>query len=209
MKSTAAGGISGLFRKGGGTRPDGCRFSWRVLICPLIPLPILSVRDQFVEHTPWRNSVRVFDVLDLSIGPSPGSRLPPSIVSSTLANALISSSRSRLPVLQGASTIPIPKRRSLVSVSEAGLGCPASRVLLDQRPGRCLGVAGRQTPRLLHVACVGEVGDTSIAVKIETWARERGGKRAEKVTEGVFTYVAIDEKGHPRKLAPRDGDRSH
>ena len=45
-----------------------------------------------------------------------------------------------------------------------------------------------------------EVGDTSIAVKIETWARERGGKRAEKVTEGVFTYVAIDENGHPKKL---------
>ncbi len=45
-----------------------------------------------------------------------------------------------------------------------------------------------------------ETGDTSIAVKIETWARERGGKLAEKVTEGVFTYVAIDEDGRPRKL---------
>ena len=55
-----------------------------------------------------------------------------------------------------------------------------------------------------EVSCyctLGEVGDTSIAVKIETWARERGGKNAEKVTEGVFTYVAIDEAGHPRKLS--------
>jgi len=47
-------------------------------------------------------------------------------------------------------------------------------------------------------------GKTSVAVKIETWARERGGKAAEKVTEGVFTYVAIDEKGHPRELPARE-----
>ena len=45
-----------------------------------------------------------------------------------------------------------------------------------------------------------DVGKTSIAVRIETWARERGGKPAEKVTEGVFTYVAIDEEGHSREL---------
>ncbi len=54
-----------------------------------------------------------------------------------------------------------------------------------------------------EVSCycsVGEIRDSSIAIKIETWARERGGKQAEKVTEGVFTYVAIDESGHPRKL---------
>ena len=43
-------------------------------------------------------------------------------------------------------------------------------------------------------------GETSVAVRIETWARERGGKPAEKVTEGVFTYVAIDEEGRPREL---------
>lgn len=45
-----------------------------------------------------------------------------------------------------------------------------------------------------------DMGKTSVAVKIETWARERGGKTAEKVTEGVFTYVAIDEEGRPREL---------
>jgi acyl-CoA thioesterase YciA len=63
-----------------------------------------------------------------------------------------------------------------------------------------------------EVSCycrLGEVGDTSIAVKIETWARERGGKHAEKVTEGVFTYVAIDENGRPKKLAAKDVDSSH
>ena len=46
-----------------------------------------------------------------------------------------------------------------------------------------------------------EVGDTSLKVKIETWARGRGRERpAEKVTEGVFTFVAIDDDGRPRKL---------
>jgi acyl-CoA thioesterase YciA len=50
-----------------------------------------------------------------------------------------------------------------------------------------------------------EVGETSVRVKIETWARGRGrGKAAEKVTEGVFTFVAIDDEGHPRPM-PADG----
>ena len=43
-----------------------------------------------------------------------------------------------------------------------------------------------------EVSCyctLGEVGETSIAVKIETWARERGSTQAEKVTEGLFTLT--------------------
>lgn len=51
-----------------------------------------------------------------------------------------------------------------------------------------------------------EEGDTSIAVKIETWVRDRSGTNPEKVTEGVFTYVALDEVGKPRSL---DGNRSN
>jgi acyl-CoA thioesterase YciA len=42
-------------------------------------------------------------------------------------------------------------------------------------------------------------GDHSIAVKIETWAATREGEEPEKVTEGVFTYVALDEDGKPRE----------
>lgn len=45
-----------------------------------------------------------------------------------------------------------------------------------------------------------EQGDTSIAVKIETWVRDRAGTNPEKVTEGVFTYVALDERGKPQAL---------
>ena len=44
-------------------------------------------------------------------------------------------------------------------------------------------------------------GDTSMVVRIETWARARGqGRSPEKVTEGVFTYVALDEEGKPRSF---------
>ena len=47
-----------------------------------------------------------------------------------------------------------------------------------------------------------KAGDTSMAVRIETWARGRGeGRRPEKVTEGVFTYVALDEEGKPRPFS--------
>lgn len=42
-------------------------------------------------------------------------------------------------------------------------------------------------------------GETSVKVKIETWARSRGGDAPHKVTEGVFTYVAVDENGRPTK----------
>jgi acyl-CoA thioesterase YciA len=45
-----------------------------------------------------------------------------------------------------------------------------------------------------------EEGKASVAVKVETWTRCRGGKDPEKVTEGVFTYVALDENGKPRAL---------
>ncbi len=50
-----------------------------------------------------------------------------------------------------------------------------------------------------------ERGETSLTVKVETWTRGRGQDKApEKVTEGVFTFVAIDEDGHPRQL-PAEG----
>ena len=43
-------------------------------------------------------------------------------------------------------------------------------------------------------------GETSLAVKIEVWVRDRSGSNPEKVTEGVFTYVALDDDGKPRPL---------
>ena len=52
-----------------------------------------------------------------------------------------------------------------------------------------------------------EAGETSIRVRIETWARAHGRNTLpEKVTEGVFTFVAIDEKGRPRPM-PSEEDK--
>ncbi len=51
---------------------------------------------------------------------------------------------------------------------------------------------------------LGHKGGTSVAVRIETWARDRAGSDPEKVTEGVFTYVALDEHGKPRELDRND-----
>ncbi len=55
-----------------------------------------------------------------------------------------------------------------------------------------------------EVSCyctLGNDGNTSIAVRIETWTRDRSGSDAQKVTEGVFTYVALGEDGKPRMLS--------
>jgi acyl-CoA thioesterase YciA len=44
------------------------------------------------------------------------------------------------------------------------------------------------------------VGTTSITVKIETWVRRGVGQTPIKVTEGTFTYVAIDAQGRPTPI---------
>ena len=53
------------------------------------------------------------------------------------------------------------------------------------------------------VCCYGEVvrtGTTSVSVRVEVWAIRRIGDERVQVTEGVFTYVAIDETRRPRPL---------
>ena len=57
-----------------------------------------------------------------------------------------------------------------------------------------------------EVSCFGEVvrvGRTSIAVHVESWARRGFGGERIKVTEGLFTFVAI---GPDRKPRPVPGD---
>jgi acyl-CoA thioesterase YciA len=44
-------------------------------------------------------------------------------------------------------------------------------------------------------------GDTSITVEIEVWARDRTGDAPHKVTEGVFSYVAVNEEGEPAAVS--------
>ncbi|HVF93794.1 MAG TPA: acyl-CoA thioesterase [Sphingomonas sp.] len=44
-------------------------------------------------------------------------------------------------------------------------------------------------------------GTTSLAVRIEVWARARASKGPHKVTEGVFTYVSLAEDGKPAPVS--------
>jgi acyl-CoA thioesterase YciA len=48
---------------------------------------------------------------------------------------------------------------------------------------------------------VERIGNTSIAVKIESWARRRIAEVPIKVTEGLFTYVRVGEDGRPQPIA--------
>jgi len=51
-------------------------------------------------------------------------------------------------------------------------------------------------------ARVERVGNSSMGIGLEAWAlRDQIGAR-EKVTEAVFTFVAIDENGRPRQVPP-------
>jgi acyl-CoA thioesterase YciA len=57
-----------------------------------------------------------------------------------------------------------------------------------------------------EVSCfcsMAEEGRASVKVLVETWTRSRGGKDAEKVTEGIFTFVALDEHAKPRRIESR------
>jgi acyl-CoA thioesterase YciA len=46
------------------------------------------------------------------------------------------------------------------------------------------------------------IGRTSIAVKVEAWVRRFNSNEVVKVTEGLYTYVAIDENRRPRPVPP-------
>ena len=56
-----------------------------------------------------------------------------------------------------------------------------------------------------EVSCYGEVirtGRTSITTRIEAWRRNLFSGEARKVTEAIFTYVALGDDRRPRPLQP-------
>jgi acyl-CoA thioesterase YciA len=56
------------------------------------------------------------------------------------------------------------------------------------------------------VACYAEVvkvGHTSLTVKIESWACRGVGDEYIAVTDGIFTYVAVDADGKSRLVDPQ------
>ena len=92
----------------------------------------------------------------------------------------------------------------------------AAGTFAAERAGGRVATVAIDAMRFLRPVAVGDevscycslehAGETSLAVKIETWARGRGRDKApEKVTEGVFTFVAIDEEGRPRTLPAGQG----
>jgi acyl-CoA thioesterase YciA len=47
------------------------------------------------------------------------------------------------------------------------------------------------------------IGKTSITVHLEAWVLRRKERQPILVTDGNFTYVAIDDQGHPQ-VVPQD-----
>jgi acyl-CoA thioesterase YciA len=45
-------------------------------------------------------------------------------------------------------------------------------------------------------------GRTSIKISVEAWRRARDGDVADKVTQGIFTFVALTDDRRPRELPP-------
>ena len=88
----------------------------------------------------------------------------------------------------------------------------ASAGLAAQRAGGRVATVSIEAMTFLRPVAVGdevscyctlaEEGETSVTVKIETWARGRAEREAAKVTEGLFKFVAIGENGKPRPLPP-------
>src|SRR3954469_504458 len=51
-------------------------------------------------------------------------------------------------------------------------------------------------------AAIKRIGRSSITMNVETWTRPIAGGPQTKVTEGVFTYVALGPDGQPRPVPP-------
>ncbi len=49
---------------------------------------------------------------------------------------------------------------------------------------------------------VTRVGRTSMTINIEAWVRRFQTRLREKVTDAIFTFVAIDAEGRPRPVPP-------
>ena len=95
----------------------------------------------------------------------------------------------------------------LVSLMDMGAGLIAAR----RAHGRAVTIAmdGMQFHKPVKVGDevpvygdLQKVGRTSMTIAIEAWRRHRHEEERVKVTEAVFTFVAIDEAGQPRAIDP-------
>ena len=51
----------------------------------------------------------------------------------------------------------------------------------------------------VHASLV-RIGKTSVSVRIEAWVMRRKETRSILVTGGNFTYLSIDDQGHPQPI---------
>ncbi|WP_022687087.1 acyl-CoA thioesterase [Sphingomonas phyllosphaerae] len=95
----------------------------------------------------------------------------------------------------------------LMSLMDSAAGLTAAR----RSRGRAVTIAmdGMQFHAPVHVgdevsvyAQIEKIGRTSIAIQVESWARDRHGEESRKVTEARFIFVAIDEDRRPREVPP-------
>lgn len=93
----------------------------------------------------------------------------------------------------------------------AQMDLAAGNAAAQRARGRCatVSVDGMTFHRPVHVgdevsvyATLQGVGRTSMKFKVEAWRRSRDGDVATKVTEAVFTFVALDSGSRPRPVPP-------
>lgn len=82
-------------------------------------------------------------------------------------------------------------------------------VARERARGRCTTVAVDAMKFIRPVAvgdvlCVytriGRIGRSSMGIEVEAWVKRGAVGEREKVTEALFTFVAIDEEGRPRQV---------
>lgn len=59
----------------------------------------------------------------------------------------------------------------------------------------------------IHTGLI-KVGNTSVSVHVEAWVQRRNQTNAILVTDGNFTYVAIDDAGRPRPVSQQAASSS-
>ena len=93
----------------------------------------------------------------------------------------------------------------LMSLMDNGAGLTAARI----SGGRAVTVAmdGMEFHKPVKIGdevsvytAIEKVGRTSMTIAVEAWRRERHSETAAKVTQAKFTFVAIDDQGHPRPV---------
>ena len=75
--------------------------------------------------------------------------------------------------------------------------------------GRCATISINQMTFLVPVkvgdviSCytkILKVGNTSIQMQIEVWDSHDTSRKAKRITQGIFTFVAVDAEGHKRQI---------